>query len=365
MSSSVSGAIPFFSMSEPCLNGSGGIYLGRTTAYLLPFAVRHNDLLNPHIAIVGMTGSGKSFLLKNTIIRASEFLGMDVFIIDWNGEYRNLASMLGGRFVCMQGGNPSSAHLSGGQCRGVTLFDLSLLQSDGLKAQFASMALEWIVRRMRRGPMRGQGCTNAFVVIDEAWKALQDRNVGLLYREGRKYGFGIITATQLVGDVHNEILSNSACSIFFRIQNAGDYSMLSDMGLAGEAAVARLGSLEIGSCMVSIIPKTSSQYPRTFFVKRIEGLEQGFCTVHYSARGNVSLPVGRMVSCLEGIAGAEEKGKLSAFIDDNQPSIDLLSLVRALILIGIDRAGIIVYLRRLGIPDAAIVDSYEKAITKK
>ncbi|MCL5106337.1 MAG: ATP-binding protein, partial [Candidatus Marsarchaeota archaeon] len=88
-------------MSEPDIRtmqeSSGGIYLGKTLVYGLPFFLDVSVLTSPHIAVIGMTGSGKTFMLKNFIIRNSVYSEPDMLILDFNGEYRSVVQGIGGR----------------------------------------------------------------------------------------------------------------------------------------------------------------------------------------------------------------------------------------------------------------------------
>ena len=62
------------------------------------------------------------------------------------------------------------------------------------------------------------------IVLDETWRLVRNsEEVGILFREGRKYGFSVIVATQLASDISNEVLSNAASVFLFRMQNDSDY----------------------------------------------------------------------------------------------------------------------------------------------
>ena len=83
-----------------------GIYLGRDRrgrpVYWNPVTLR-----NAHIGIYGPPGSGKSTIVRSIILRASKFFQERygyrpvVVIVDPAGEYRKVATMLGGKIVDM------------------------------------------------------------------------------------------------------------------------------------------------------------------------------------------------------------------------------------------------------------------------
>ena len=47
------------------------IFIGITRRFGVPFTWTFNTLTNPHLSVVGITGSGKSFFVKTFLIRAS------------------------------------------------------------------------------------------------------------------------------------------------------------------------------------------------------------------------------------------------------------------------------------------------------
>jgi hypothetical protein len=57
------------------------------------------DLPNPHVAILGPTGFGKSFFMKALATRSYMFRQEKIFIIDQQGEYELVTDYLGGTFI--------------------------------------------------------------------------------------------------------------------------------------------------------------------------------------------------------------------------------------------------------------------------
>ena len=58
-----------------------------------------DKLVNPHIAIIGITGSGKSYTVKTFITRASLIWNSNALILDWVGEYDKWVRQAGGRVI--------------------------------------------------------------------------------------------------------------------------------------------------------------------------------------------------------------------------------------------------------------------------
>ena len=76
-----------------------GIYLGRSKLMAVPVYWDFHRLANPHVAVVGMTGSGKSYFVKTFITRAWRQWGTSSLILDWAGEYTPWVQQVGGHVV--------------------------------------------------------------------------------------------------------------------------------------------------------------------------------------------------------------------------------------------------------------------------
>ena len=76
-----------------------GIYLGKTRFLHTPVFWDHRKLINPHIAVVGITGAGKSYLVKTFLTRAAINWNSNAIILDWVGEYDNWVKQAGGKVI--------------------------------------------------------------------------------------------------------------------------------------------------------------------------------------------------------------------------------------------------------------------------
>jgi len=84
---------------------TNAIFLGLTKIFNVPFTWTFANLTNPHIAVVGITGAGKSFLVKTFLIRASYVWNANAIIIDWAGEYKAWVKQSGGTVVSLGKGD--------------------------------------------------------------------------------------------------------------------------------------------------------------------------------------------------------------------------------------------------------------------
>jgi transposase len=78
---------------------SESVYVGRTKFLRVPFFWNSSKLVNPHVCVCGISGSGKSYFVKAFITRASLVFGASALILDWAGEYAEWVRAAGGRVV--------------------------------------------------------------------------------------------------------------------------------------------------------------------------------------------------------------------------------------------------------------------------
>ncbi len=110
-----------------------------------------------------------------------------------------------------------------------------------------------------------------FIILDEAWKLLlADRALLTLVREGRKYGTGIILASQLIEDMELGMLSNIATLFVFRMQNKSSLKKLALNYQLSAAEVLKTQGLGVGECLVVQLHKSRAR--GAFFLSKIAGV---------------------------------------------------------------------------------------------
>ncbi|MDE1834394.1 MAG: DUF87 domain-containing protein, partial [Candidatus Micrarchaeota archaeon] len=139
-----------------------GIFLGNSNIYSMPVLLDPFSTINPHILIVGMTGSGKTFLMRNLILRLSTIDESKIVLIDFTGEYKEqLKGLLSEPKEIDQDSNTSSQ---------IDYFNFSK-ESEQEKVHAAANVLSQSLTVMRKREIGSK--KRIFIVLDEAWKLLK------------------------------------------------------------------------------------------------------------------------------------------------------------------------------------------------
>ncbi len=439
-------------MSEPSLRDNGnGVYVGRSSIFKTAFILDLDKTVNRNIAILGMSGSGKSYFLKSMIIRSNLGRNSTVLIIDWNNEYKDVVKFLDGTVLTLGAnmrinifsiyeldntrnvraiselishslnlnaeesylvyerilelsankvlrkgmnikrlmnsfldessalsdrlakkllqlkGNPMFADSTSIKVNslldGVVSIDFSMLKDDVQRDDTSKAIMRILVELMHSMSIDDMpGNSERMIVLDETWRLVRNSDeVGMLFREGRKYGFSIIVATQLASDISNAVLSNSASIFLFRLQNENDYRILVESGVITDSEKKSIMRLSVGSCMVSMALKEGKGTITKFFIGRTDGIQIN----EYILRSGI---VRRIISqrlftdSTKGLlANNDAKERIANFMRENNNEVDDSALVRFLADTGLERAEIVYYLRVLGLRDIEIVYALERA----
>lgn len=358
------------------------IFLGVTKIFDAPFSWTFENLTNPHIAIVGITGSGKSFLVKTFLLRASLIWNTNAIIVDWAGEYKAWVNQSGGRVISLAKGDyinimdlsgmkpldrvkqvitsfeiltdiasyPEQRRLTGealeqaylnagfnlaevpdankeaptlkdvifllqeklqegtysypaelenalyrlrqfareGQdyfarkstvdlaklaSSGLVDIDLSSLPDEKFRALAALFILQSLKEKMRMEGWSAAKGLKTIVVLDEAWKVASDERSDaiMVVREGRKYQFGLIVASQNPTDINEAILSNVGTTILLRIKFEKFLDYLQGSLNFSSFIRNQISAFGVGQAAVDMSFQTSVQFPEVFILDRIIG----------------------------------------------------------------------------------------------
>jgi hypothetical protein len=159
---------------------------------------------------------------------------------------------------------------SGMAAHNVVIFDLSLLASEVLEnvtALLGRVILEFLQRLGEYGSERARGSLPVILVLEEAQNYIREPKFGeeesisrvvfeRIAREGRKYGLGLVIASQRPSELSKTVLSQCNSFIVHRLQNPEDLRYFKEIvpGIYGPLldqlpALAPQTALVLGECV--------------------------------------------------------------------------------------------------------------------
>jgi DNA helicase HerA-like ATPase len=455
------------------------IFIGNTKLFKVPFAWSFMNITNPHISVVGITGSGKSYFVKTLLLRASYVWNTNAIIIDWAGEYRSWVTQSGGTVVSLAKGDyinimdlsgmrpldrtkqiitsfeiltdisqypeqlrlteeaieqsylnngfalaekapedkdaPTlkdvisllQEHLEEGtyeypaelentiyrlrqfaregedyfarkstlnigklSSSGLVDIDLSGLADDSFRALAALFILQTLKEKMRaEGAMESKGL-KAIIVLDEAWKVAADSKSDAItiVREGRKYQFGLIVASQNPTDINEAIFSNVGTNFILRIKFEKFMNYIQSSLNFSDFIRKEISEFGIGQVAVVMAFQTAIKFPETFLIEKIKGEEPLYVyTIDMTdilsqselSSGAVQRDFQFEKDELRNIVaeysiGGTDTDALFKMLDDRKRMIPMHLLVQFLKQQGIANENIVEFLKGLGIQDTLI-----------
>jgi len=474
---------------------TNSIYVGRTKIFNAPFYWTYENVANPHIAVVGISGSGKSYFVKTFLLRSSYVWNSNALIIDWAGEYKDWVKEANGKVLALGKGSymnlldlggmkpydrikqimrtltlltdidnypeqrrlteqaiektyieskfrmdsreqkdelgrpippptlkdvvrvleeqsatgayefpaelenaiyrlrkftkpgedyfaqQSSIKLSELVTSGLVDLDLSGLPDERFRALAALTILQFIKETMRlRGYAEAKGI-RLFIVLDEAWKIAKEENSDavMIVREGRKYNFGMIIASQNPTDISETIFSNAGTTFIFKVKFERFLDYLQGSLNFSTFMREEISRLSVGQCAINMALTLSTPYPSTFLLQKVEGEEPSkeyFLDLvnALSEKQRRDVSVARSVSFLKeefrrklrqyGVSDDRIETITKMFEKGNR-HLDVISFVILLERYGIARRNISDFLKDSGIDDATIINIFGKADLKK
>ncbi len=360
------------------------IYIGITKLFKVPFSWTFANLTNPHISIVGITGSGKSYFIKTFLIRANYIWGTSAVIIDWAGEYKAWVRQSGGTIVSLGKGDfinimdtlgmkpldrvkqimnsfdlltdlpqfpeqrrlteeaieqtytnngfivslkppegkeaptlkdvikllneklqdgtyeypaelenaiyrlrqfaregedyfsrKSTIDLGKLAQSGLVDMDLSGLPDERFRALAALFILQTLKEKMRFEGWSETKGLKTMVVLDEAWKVASDERSDAItiVREGRKYQFALIVASQNPTDINEAIFSNVGTTFILRIKFEKFINYIQGSLNFSDFIRTEITKFGVGQAAVEMAFQTALRFPETFILEKIHGEE--------------------------------------------------------------------------------------------
>ncbi len=474
---------------------TNAIYIGRTRIFNVPYYWTYENVANPHIAVCGISGSGKSYFIKTFLLRSAFVWNSNALIIDWAGEYRDWVKQSGGKVIALGKGSflnlldlggmkpydrikqvmrtmelltdiqqypeqrrlteqaiekayieskfrmdareqkdelgkplnaptlkdvvrilteqaqvgsyefpaelenaiyrlkqftkpgedffaqQSTVKLDDIITTGLVDMDLAGLPDETSRALAALTLLQFIKEKMRLEGWSNVKGLRLLIVLDEAWKIGKDENSDavMIVREGRKYNFAMIIASQNPTDISEAIFSNVGTTFILKVkfEKFLDYLQGSlNFSNFMRDEIARLG---VGQCAVNLSLTLPTPYPPTFLIDKIEGEEPSKeyfldLTDVLTDKQRRDVAVSRSVSFLKedfrrklrqfGMADDKIEEMTKLFEKGNR-RMDVVSYVILLERDGIVRRNISDFLKDAGIDDITIINIFGRVDLKK
>ncbi len=341
--------------AELASESRNGILIGSSYKMNVPIFLNFDSLFNPHIFIVGMTGSGKTYLMKSLLIKLHMVLDTAVIIIDLTGEYLEIADSIGAEHANM-------AELQKHESMDLSetiYFGLNEMKEEE-KVSNSSKILRMIASSMRKNVERRQ--KQVSVLLDESWKLLgKNDDLEIIVREGRKYGVGLLLASQLLEDMKSEIVSNSASIFIFRVQVKKSAENIAANYSLGQEYIDMIQELNQGSCLFIKLGKGNKR--AITVIKRVSGIainpKKG---IRIGGKMEIEMDTERLQAMVNRLCATDEGKMIMSYVGSKQ-GLRLSELISELIAHGADRRAVLSELRKLKINDADLADAFSDAVS--
>lgn len=264
---------------------------------------------------------------------------------------------------------------------GLVDIDLSALPSEEFRALAALTMLQFIKEKMRMEGWVPEAGVKLFVVVDEAWKISKEENSDLvmILREGRKYQFALIVASQNPTDISEIIFSNAGTIFILKTKFERFLDYLQGTLRFSNYIRSRIAGFGVGQAAVCTAYEKAVPFAETFIIRKIEGEEPiiDYFIDIYSILTPAQLRDERMPKSFHmertlfkrrlrelGLRD-EHIEEISSAIEKKARHFDAVDFVIELERYGATRKAITTFFRELGIDDPTIINIFTRADQKK
>ncbi len=275
---------------------------------------------------------------------------------------------------------PSTINLDALTGAGLVDLDLSGLPDEVFRALAGLSMLQFIKEKMREEGWSPTAGLKLIVVLDEAWKIAKDENSDavMIVREGRKYSFGLLVASQNPTDISEAIFSNVGTTFILRVKFERFLDYLQASLSFSDYMRGEIAKLGVGQAAVNMAFQTTASFSETFLIEKIVG-EEPMQEFFLDMGGLADAALGEVDMARSVSFEREElKKRLRAFgLDETHVEeisnlfakknrhMDVVSFVILLERYGVGRSNITTFLKDVGIDDSTIINIFSKADFKR
>ena len=158
---------------------------------------------------------------------------------------------------------------------GLVDINLSGLPDERFRALAALFVLQTLKEKMRSEGFAQTKGLKSLVVLDEAWKVAGDdkSDAITIVREGRKYQFGLVVASQSPTDINTAIFSNVGTTFILRIKYENFLNFLQGSLNFSSFMRGEISKFGVGQAAVHMLFTSATRFPEMFVLERVHGEE--------------------------------------------------------------------------------------------
>ena len=246
---------------------------------------------------------------------------------------------------------------------GLVSINLSTLPSDEHRSLAALILLQFLKEKMRAQDTTGASFPKCIIVADEAWKIAQDENSDLvqILREGRKYSFSLIVASQNPTDISKTILSNCATLLIFRLlHHEFRESLLNSLNLPKEIST-KIERFPTGRALCRMALKNPRAYDGPFIISKIDGETVVSPFTILVEDMELKIQKKELSKKLWGLGLTDSQiSSLCSQFEQNDNSLVAKRLALLLLSFGLSRSVVLSFLRDLGASDSSLLAIFSR-----
>jgi DNA helicase HerA-like ATPase len=228
------------------------LHIGNLMGHEIGVYIDPNDLLLTHIAVLGMTGSGKTYTV-GVIIEEMIRLGITSIIIDPHGDYGYMKEFYPESIEYVKYEAVDWPRLDNLYNPGkVTIVDVLPLNDEG-RCDMVEEIAELFFNAAKDGKIDPVNMVidECHIFAPERYKTNSKKIIERISAEGRKFGLGLCAVTQRPAKLSKNVLSQCNAQIILRVMNVRDVQAITTSieGVRKEDK-KRLQSLDNGQALV-------------------------------------------------------------------------------------------------------------------